>query len=66
MENAEKTVLLLVDSNGQKWQLRWSLEEIASKARISKKRALLHFQQVARFVREGKVDPTTLDAERAA
>ena len=60
------TVLFVTDAAGSKWQLKWSLEEIASKAKISKKTALLHFQQVARFVREGKVDPATLDAERAA
>lgn len=60
------TVLLVTDAAGNKWQLRWPLEDIAKKAKVSKKTAQKHFMHLAKCVLEGKVSPESLDAVKVA
>ena len=60
------TMLIVTDANGDKWQLKWSLEEVAKKSGLSKKMAQKHFMHLAKCVREGKVSPESLDAHKVA
>lgn len=60
------TVLFVTDAAGSKWQLKWSLEEVAKKAKVSKKTAQKHFMHLAKCVLEGKVSPESLDAHKVA
>lgn len=60
------TTLIVTDAAGSKWQLRWPLEEVAKRAKISKSKAQKHFLHLAKCVREGKVSPESLDAKKIA
>ena len=60
------TKLIVTDANGSKWQLKWTLEEVAKKSGLSMKNAQEHFMHLARCVHEGKVSPESLDAQKVA